>query len=851
VKRTRRRRAYRHQTLWFATVIVVVGAIASFTGCTSRAPDDRVARKFGVSREQVQRARKDFGLSTSALLRMTQRDVRNLVLEGQHQDVARYREGFWAMLHRDERHSIPPGALIEALRQSAALRAKIARTRFHVAGVPVRPNPKPPQTAGLHEDNSGWVELGPWAIGGRTRAIAIDPKNPKRMWLGSVGGGVWLTTDGGQTFAPVDDLMSNLVVSTVVIDPADSNIVYAGTGEGFFNLDALRGAGIFRTTDGKTWARLPATAGDDFSFVNRLSISPDGKTLLAATRAGIFVSSKDDRSDWSLRLGANVADVKFHPTNSSLAVAGGLDTGAAYFSEDGGQSWKTASHDGTWVHVWEAGTLPPTSPSRVEVAYSTADPTIVYASVDNNSGEIWRSVDGGHSYSKMDSVTTDGLAASYLGAQGWYGNTIWAGGSSNASFLLVGGVNLWKSTDGGKTMVDISAWDQDKSAHADHHVIASASGVDRSSNKTVFFGNDGGVFVTQDIYNVGSDDARVQGWERLNNHYGVTQFYGIAIGADGTLVAGAQDNGTLLLNKGGSPVSWSEMFGGDGGFCAADPSDLKYLYGEYVQANVHRRSVPGQPAEYISGQYWDEQNQRFTWKNVPFLITDAKEGRANFIAPFVLDPNDPNRMLVGAASLWRTNDVKTSNTTDKGPEWHPIKDPAADLVSAIAIAKGDSNTVWVGHNNGDLFMTTNGLSPVPKWAKVDETATPLPKRMIVHIAIDPSDLKTVYVTLGGYSTGNIWKTADSGAHWTNLAATLPQAPVFALTLHPKNRKFVYAGTEVGIFASEDGGSHWSPANQGPNNSAVFDFAWSGTTLFAATHGRGVFKIDLPSAVPGP
>jgi hypothetical protein len=98
-------------------------------------------------------------------------------------------------------------------------------------------------------------------------------------------------------------------------------------------------------------------------------------------------------------------------------------------------------------------------------------------------------------------------------------------------------------------------------------------------------------------------------------------------------------------------------------------------------------------SDYISGQYWDEQNQRFNWKNVPYLITDTKEGRANFIALFVLDPNDSNRMLVGGASLWRTNDVKTANTPDKGPEWRPMKDPAADLISAIAIAKGNSNMV--------------------------------------------------------------------------------------------------------------------------------------------------------------
>src|ERR1035437_1335008 len=846
-----RRTPFLRQYVPIVILLSITIGLCCLIACTSSNPDDRVARKVGISREQVRHVRKTFGLSTASLLRMNRESVRNLVLETEHQDMARYREGFWAMLHRDEQHSIRPGALIEALRQSAALRAKIARSRFHVAGVPVRSNPKIAPTAGLHEDNSGWVEVGPWSIGGRTRAIAIDPRNPARMWLGSVGGGVWLTQDSGQTFAPVDDLMANLVVSTIVVDPTDSNKVYAGTGEGFFNLDALRGGGIFRTTDGKTWTRLAATANDHFSFVNRLAISADGKTLLAVTRNGIFVSNKDDRSDWSQRLAANIADVKFHPTNVSLAVAGGLDTGAAYFSEDGGQTWKTASHDGNWVHVWEPGTDPPTSPSRVELAYSVANPNVVYASVDNNSGEIWRSVDGGRSYTKMDSLTSDGLAASYLGSQGWYGNPIWAGESSNSDFLIVGGINLWKSTDGGKTLVDISAWDQDKSAHADHHVIASASPISPASNKTVFFGNDGGLFVTRDIYNVGSDDARTQGWERLDNHYGVTQFYGIAIAADGTLVGGAQDNGTLVLPKTASPANWSELFGGDGGFCAADTSDSNYLYGEYVQGNVHRRSSAGQLAEYISGQYWDDPNQRFAWKRVPYLITDAKEGKANFIAPFVLDPNDSNRMLVGGASLWRTNDVKTPNTTDKGPEWHTIKDPAADLISAIAVAKGDSNIVWVGYNNGDIFMTTNGLSPNPKWTKVDETSPSLPNRMVIHITIDPADVKTVYVTLGGYSTGNIWKTTNSGAQWINLAGALPQAPVFTLTLHPKNRKFVYAGTEIGIFASEDGGMHWSPANQGPNNSAVFDFAWSGTTLYAATHGRGAFKIELPSAVPSP
>jgi photosystem II stability/assembly factor-like uncharacterized protein len=839
------------------SVLVLAGIIAGFVfGFFLRPPDERVARELGLTRDEVQRVRKHLGLSTVSLLRMDREKVKVLIREAEHTDLARQRENFWAMLHQDEHQKIPAGALFQALQQRAVFQSKVPRNRFRVAGMPVRESPKLPPTAGLHEDNSGWTEMGPWSIGGRTRTIAIDPKNPQRLWAGSVGGGVWFTKDGGQSFAPVDDLMSNLVVSSIVIDPRDSNVVYAGTGEGFFNIDALKGAGIFRTlngndVNGSKWSRLPSTAGEDFSFVNRLAISPDGKTLLAATRTGIFVSNQDDRSDFTPRYRANIGDLKFHPKDSKLAVAGGMNTGNAYFSTDGGQSWNVASHDGTWIHVWEPGSDPPTSPSRVEVSYSLNDPNIVYASVDTNSGEVWRSTDGGHSYSKMSSLTSDGLSANYLGGQGWYANTIWAGDSSNSQFLLVGGLNLWKSTDGGKTLTDISSWEVDESAHADHHVIA-GNAVSPKENKAVFFGNDGGLFVANDVYNVGGDDGRTSGWQRINNHYGVTQFYGLAVAADGALIAGAQDNGTLLLSKGGTPISWSEVYGGDGGFCAADPSDPKYVYGEYVNANVHRRSMAGQPAEFISGQYWDANNRHWSWKPEPYTISDAKAGSANFIAPIALDPNNSERMLVGGASLWQTTNLKAPNTLDKGPEWHAIKSSSPQFISAIAIAKSDSNVVWVGHNNGDLFVTTNGLAPVPKWTRVHGTVTkPLPARTITHITIDPSNRGIVYVTYGGYTSSNIWKTTDSGAHWTDLtalAANLPQAPVFSLTTHPSNRNFIYAGTEVGIYASEDAGTHWSPGNQGPNNSAVFEFAWSGTTLYAATHGRGVFKIEL-AAVP--
>ena len=147
--------ARRKGSAFLYRILVVTSAVAATIGIVggikllSRTPDDRVAHKLGISREQVQRARKNLGLSTSSLIRMNQQEVRSLILEEQHQDITRYREGFWAMLHRDERHRIPPGALIEALRQNAALRMRITRTRYRVAGVPVRQSSKPLPTAGL------------------------------------------------------------------------------------------------------------------------------------------------------------------------------------------------------------------------------------------------------------------------------------------------------------------------------------------------------------------------------------------------------------------------------------------------------------------------------------------------------------------------------------------------------------------------------------------------------------------------------------------------------------------------------------------------------------------------------
>ena len=219
---------------------------------------------------------------------------------------------------------------------------------------------------------------------------------------------------------------------------------------------------------------------------------------------------------------------------------------------------------------------------RVEIAYAQSTPTTVYASVDVNSGSIYKSTDGGASYSLVFNGAPDCLAN-----QGWYDNALWVD-PTNANTLIVGGIDLWKSINGGVNWTQISAWSlAPASPHADHHPIVEQPGFNGTSNRTVWFANDGGVYGTTNVYTVGVA-SRSAGWAAFNNNLGITQFYGAAGGTTtGVILGGTQDNGTLKYTP-ATGTNWVTEFGGDGGASAVDPSNNNNLYGEYSYASVHR-----------------------------------------------------------------------------------------------------------------------------------------------------------------------------------------------------------------------------------------------------------------------
>ncbi len=712
-------------------------------------------------------------------------------------EAYRWRHRRW----QDENGEIPRDAWRRALTQRSAAVGHWAASAFN-------------GPAGLAPEN--WIERGPNNVGGRTRSLLIDPDNSVHMWAGAVSGGIWFSENGGNAWAPVDDWMNNLAICCLSMDPNNSDLMYAGTGEGFFNADAIGGTGILKSTDrGATWNQLPATASWD--TVNRIAISPtNGNVLLAAKRYGGIMRSIDGGATWTNpRWAQGSFYIAFDPADGDNAVAHVIDWNgsdwfhSALYSNDAGVSWSVAAG---LEEVVGFG-------SRIELAYAPSDPSIVYASVAAG-GKIWRSSDGGQSYELR-------TLSGYESGVSWYANPLWVD-PTDPDFLVTGGYDFYKSTNGGLTLTRISSgYIMSNQPHVDNHFVVSDPWFDGVVNRRVYVGTDGGVWRAQNIYTTSTGG----GWSPRDSSYRTTQFYGAAgDGETGLIIGGTQDNGTLRVTYESSDAHL--MFGGDGGFCAVDPTDPNFCYGEYVTLQIHRSTNGGVTSSYIHGGIGDAGNN------------------ANFIAPFILDPNDSDTMLAGGRSLWRSTNVKQVGAG--GPSWSSIRGPGNDNVSAISVALGNSDIIWIGLNNGEVHRTANGTATNPTWVAVDANGSPnpLPNRYVERIVIDGDDNDVVYVALGGFSNNNLWKSADGGSNWisiTGLGETgLPSAPINGLTRHPERSDWLYAGTEVGVFASGDGGVTWSTNNLGPANASVDElvFLHNSATLLAATHGRGLFTVDL-------
>ncbi len=662
-----------------------------------------------------------------------------------------------------------------------------------------------------------WTQLGPGNIGGRIRAIAVHPTDPNTVYIGAVAGGVWKTVNGGTSWTSLNDFMANLAVCSIVIDPNNPNTIYAGTGEGFFNLDAIRGTGIFKSTDaGASWSQLSSTNNQDYYYVNDLDYDKINGVLYAATRKGLYASADGGGSFVTKIYDTNGDDIHF--TDIEIGYTNPITIYTAYGIGSQSEIWR--STDGGTSFQPNASV---NGAGRIEIATSKSNPSVAYASlmdlgtsgtgmmaITTNAGGNWTTINiPGPSYSG---------ASTYTGTQAWYDNIL-AVDPDNANILLAGGIDNWKTTDGGANWVQKTNWFSDGGAppycHADNHQIAFAP----SNSNIAYLGNDGGIWKST---NKGDT------WTALNNNLFITQFYYGTVNPSGTVYAGGtQDNGTLRTT---GSSSWGSILSGDGGATEIDFTNTNNIYMEYVQLAFFKTTDGG--ATFFKSMNGIPSGPG-PW--------DGTTDRTLFISPFSMDPNNSSIIVAGTYRVFRTVDGAANWNAISGDLTGDGTGGSGAMVSAVIVAKGNSNVIYAGCTNGRVQVTTDAGS---SW---NLRTSGLPNLSVTKISTDPGNPATAYVTFSGYqASSKIYKTTDYGSSWTNISGNLPNLPTNCVVVNPANGSNLFVGTDLGIFSTTNGGSSWVQDVTGMANVPVLDLDYraSDNKLFAATHGRSMYSAAI-------
>jgi hypothetical protein len=703
-----------------------------------------------------------------------------------------------------------------------------------------------------------WVALGPAALSftypanenfsGRIAGIAASPTDPNTIYVAAAGGGVWKTTDGGATWAPLTDDQATLSMGAIAVAPSNPNVIYAGTGEANNVEDSNYGRGILVSTDGgATWTLTGASAFDRLT-VAKIAVDPtDPNTAYAAVGdfatngrpfaagTGIYKTT-DGGATWtdttaSLGQFDPYSDVAIDPHNhTTLYMAIGDHFGDAYHTGANGV-YKSTDAGASWTKL--GGGLPTNANAigRIALAVAPSNSQVVYVSIAGTGQagssahgalfKMMRSDNGGSTWTDLTAGTPN-----YLDFQGAYDTTLIVD-PTNATVVYAGGAAgpafgeppaLIRSTDAGVSWSDLDLTGGPITPHADHHAIAF------DANGRLLDGDDGGIFRL--------DSATPVQWSDLNGNLNTIQFEGVDISPTdpGVAVGGSQDNGTALYS--GNPV-WAQTDGGDGGWAKFSPTNPNRVYhqapADSFGAGFFRRSDDG-------GQ---------TWVSVTSgLAVDANN--QNFYAPFVVDPGNGDRVLYGTNRVWET--------TTGGDGWAPISPVLTGAhVDAIGLAAGDADTVYASFggefaNSSRVFVTTDHGAT---WVEHD---LPSGSGRVADLQVDPTNAQVAYAVVGRFGGGHVFRTADGGATWTNISGNLPDLPTWSLQLGKTDSGDVlYVGNDDGVYFSTDLGASWSRLSTGMPHVQVLQLALNSNLqlLGAATHGRGMWELSLAGAGQAP
>jgi|GEM_PF-6819538 len=694
-----------------------------------------------------------------------------------------------------------------------------------------------------------WQNIGPMHIGGRTRTLLISPTNPNIMLLGSVSGGIWRTTDRGVNWAPVNDFLPNMAVSHLAQDPFDANVILAGTGESYTHT-GREGAGILKSTDGGlNWNFLASTisgSSTPMKYVQHLAFSPVTRGLLfASTDVGLYRSVNGGAS-WTLVAPDKIYGVHFQPGNPKRMLASAV--GYIRQSDDSGKTWPPV--------------LPQPIPDgeRIELAFSNSNPQIVYASVQKDA-MLWRSDDGGSTWiRKFTGTGLQAMTYNVLRNQGYYDNCLWVH-PTDPNTVLVGGITLWLTRDGGTTGGSVST--MGGGVHDDIHRITTDPAWNGTGNPTIYVNTDGGLYRIDDF--MGSNRVA-----SLNSTLPIVQIVGMDVMPGyGYISIGTQDNDSYLYQPN---FGWQDCFtagshnaksdGGETVFAPRLTGDGKIAMMTSIQELIFAMARKLVPNEALSAVRQEERmcpGETEDDPYVPCLVTVSvheeyfKSGLGStdkfpFYPAMVVDsnygPGVQAKVLYGGTRLHKMDLSQQPSGSEVVRA--PLTGASPSFISAIGVAPGNSQRVLVGYESGRLDGTRN-LSTISAttWSTLGASALPAGRR-ILSIKFDPTDAKTIYVTYAGANANNIWRSRDDGATWTALKGALPSASVYDLAILPENPKVLYAATEVGLFASADGGDSWGAPESGPSLTTVRKLKYVDGKLVVGTYGRGVYQLDLKS-----
>jgi len=679
-----------------------------------------------------------------------------------------------------------------------------------------------------------WNERGPNNVGGRTRAIMYDLNDAgngyKKVFVGSIGGGLWVTTDitaGTPAWSRIDDFMGNLAVSTLAQDPSNTQNIYLGTGEGWFNLDAIRGGGIWKSSNGGTsWTQLSSTNNSSFYYTQKIVVTSTG-VVLAATKNGIQRST-DGGTSWTKVLGAGIgggsdnraADLEIG-ANGYIYASVGFYTSfdGIYRSTDGGINWAK-------IYTSLA------DERRIELGCAPSDQDVVYALVEDDDNpnpagikKIISTTNATSGTPTWNTLTTPNwcdqgiMKTDFTRGQAWY-DLIATVDPSNANTVFIGGVDVLKSTDGGNAWTQVSTWAGSCTGtqmHADNHLIVFKPG----STTEFLMGNDGGIYRTTDGGT--TITSRISG-------YNVTQYYACAIHPTSTnyFLAGAQDNGTQKFSTSGINAT-SNASGGDGAFCHIDQTD------GIVQVT-----------SYVYNNYYVSVNGGNTFIQRQFGNTGS------FINPTDYDDN-ANILYAGnsAGSFFRWNNPETAGTSTNNVT---VTNFAGANVCHVSVSPLTSNRVYFGLNNGSVVRVDNANSGTSISGTIIKAATGVAGSATIScIAVDGANENHMLVTYSNYGMTSIYESLNAtqaSPTWTAVEGNLPDMPVRWAMFDPRNSDWALIATELGVWSTNDlngGSTDWDPTNTSLANVRVdmLQYRASDRTIAAATHGRGLFTAVIP------